>query len=252
MPHLKRDGVQIYYEVHGQGLPILLSHGFGASTEMWQEQIAALQDTVRLIPWDMRGHGQSDSPDDPGLYSHAHTLEDMRAILDHLHIEQAVIAGHSLGGFMSLAFHLRYPTRVKALILQGCGPGYRKPEARAAWNERAEQRARRLEERGLEALGGGAEVRVSTQRSALGLARAARGILSQVDASVIDSLPSIRVPTLIIVGDGDEPFLNGSAYMASRIPNATHVVVPHASHGANVDQPEIVNKALRDFLDTRV
>src|SRR5919106_3701977 len=205
MPHLTRDGVRIYYEDHGQGLPVLLSHGFGASTGMWQGQIAAFQDTVRLIPWDMRGHGQSDSPEEQALYSHAHTIEDMRAILDHLHIEQAVIAGHSLGGFMSLVFHLRYPMRVKALVLQGCGPGYRNPDARAAWNERAEQRARRLEERGLDALGGGSEVRISRQGSALGLAKAARGILSQVDASVIDSLPSIRVPTLIIVGDGDEP-----------------------------------------------
>lgn len=252
MPHLRRDGVQIYYEDHGRGLPILLSHGFGASTGMWQGQIAAFQDTVRLIPWDMRGHGQSDSPEEEALYSHAHTIEDMRAILDYLHIEQAVIAGHSLGGFMSLAFHLRYPTWVKALVLQGCGPGYRNPDARAAWNERAEQRAQRLEAKGLDALGGGSEVRISTQRSAPGLAKAARGILSQVDASVIDSLPSIRVPTLIIVGDGDAPFVSGSTYMASRIPNATCVVVPHASHGANVDQPEIVNKALRDFLDTLV
>lgn len=252
MPHLRRDGVRIYYEDHGRGLPILLSHGFGASTGMWQGQIAAFQDTVRLIPWDMRGHGQSDSPEEQALYSHAHTIEDMRAILDHLHIEQAVIAGHSLGGFMSLAFHLRYPTRVKALVLQGCGPGYRNPDARAAWNERAAQRAQRLEAKGLDALGGGSEVRISTQRSALGLAKAARGILSQVDASVIDSLPSIRVPALIIVGDGDVPFVPGSTYMASRIPNATCVVVPHASHGANVDQPEIVNKTLRDFLDTLV
>ena len=107
-----------------------------------------------------------------------------------------------------------------------------------------------MEANGLEALGGGSEVRLSTQRSAVGLARAARGILCQVDARVIDHLPSIHVPTLIIVGDGDTPFLNGCAYMASHIPNATHVVVPHAGHGANVDQPDIVNNALRAFLDT--
>src|SRR5687768_3336574 len=125
MPHLRRAGVQLYYEDHGRGEPILLSHGFGASSGMWQQQIEAFQDTYRLLPWDMRGHGQSDSPDDQILYSHAHTVEDMRAILDHLHLDQAIIAGHSLGGFMSLAFHVQYPARVKALILQGCGPGYR-------------------------------------------------------------------------------------------------------------------------------
>jgi len=248
MPYLMRDGVRLYYEDHGQGLPVLLSHGFGASTGMWRGQIEALQQSYRLIPWDMRGHGESDSPETQALYSHQHTVEDMRALLDHLHIEQAVIAGHSLGGFMSLAFHVAYPQRVQALILQGCGPGYRNAEARATWNTRAEQRAHTLETQGLAVLGGGSEVRISTQRSALGLAQAARGILAQADARVIDSLPHIRVPTLIIVGEGDTPFVNGSHYMASRIPHATEVVVKNAAHGANVDQPEVVNEAIRQFL----
>src|SRR4030095_6126127 len=147
MPYLPRDGVRIYYEDRGQGLAILCSHGFGASTGMWQGQADALRHAYRLILLDMRGHGESDSPDDQALYSHRHTVEDMRAILDHLRIDQAVIAGHSLGGFMSLAFHVQHPQRVKALILQGCGPGYRNPEARAAWNARAEQRARTLRKR---------------------------------------------------------------------------------------------------------
>ena len=248
MPYLTRDGVRLYYEDHGQGLPVLLSHGFGASTGMWHGQVEALQQSYRLIPWDMRGHGESDSPEAQALYSHQHTVEDMRALLDHLHIEQAVIAGHSLGGFMSLAFHVAYPQRVQALILQGCGPGYRNAEARATWNARAEHRAHTLEAQGLAVLGGGSEVRISTQRSALGLAKAARGILAQADARVIDSLPQIRVPTLIIVGEDDTPFVNGSHYMASRIPHATEVVVQHAGHGANVDQPEVVNQAIRRFL----
>jgi pimeloyl-ACP methyl ester carboxylesterase len=248
MPYLTRAGVRLYYEDYGQGLPVLLSHGFGASTGMWCGQVEALRRLYRLIPWDMRGHGESDSPDDQALYSHQHTVDDMRAILDHLHIDQAVIAGHSLGGFMSLAFHVAYPQRVKALILQGCGPGYRNAEARATWNTRAEQRARTLETQGLSMLGGGSEVRISTQRSAHGLAKAARGILAQVDARVIDSLPHIRVPTLIIVGEDDTPFVNGSHYMTSRIPHATEVVVQNAAHGANVDQPEVVNQAIQTFL----
>ncbi len=88
--------------------------------------------------WDMRGHGGSDCPDDAALYSQPRTVDDMAAILDHLGIDKAVIGGHFLGGFMSLAFHARYPKRVQALFLQGCGPGYRNPEAQAKWNERAE------------------------------------------------------------------------------------------------------------------
>ena len=78
---------------------------------------------------------------------------------------------------------------------------------------------------------------------------AARGILAQVDAKVIDSLPTIKVPTLVIIGAGDTYYLQGSDYMASRIPSADYVVVPDAAHGVNLDQPVIVNKAFGDFLD---
>ncbi len=248
MPYLTRDGVQIYYEDDGAGMPILLSHGFGASTGMWQGQVAAFADRYRLIRWDMRGHGESDCPDDRAQYSQAHTVEDMRALLDHLEIERAVIAGHSLGGFMTLAFNVAYPERATALVLQGCGPGYRSDASREAWNERAENRARTLEEGGLDALGGNAEVTISIQRSAQGLADAARGILSQVDSRVIDSLPHIAVPVLIVIGENDKFYVQGSAYMASRIPGAVNVIVPDAGHGVNVDQPEVVNEALDRFL----
>lgn len=248
MPYLTRNGVRLYYEDHGQGDPLLLTHGYGASTGMWQPQLSAFQDTHRLVLWDMRGHGESDSPDDQALYSHDHTVEDMRALLDHLSIEHAVLVGHSLGGFLSLAFHVAYPERVRALILQGCGPGYRNSVSRAKWNERTERRAHTLEEQGLDALGGGAEVRISTQRSATGLAKAARGILSQVDARVIDNLPRIQVPTLILAGEGDAPYLRGIDYMVNHIPNASKVIIANAGHGANVEQPAVFNDNVRRFL----
>ena len=248
MAYLTRDGVRIFYEDEGTGIPVFLSHGFGASTRMWDGQVAEFSDRYRFIRWDMRGHGQSDSPDDPALYSQEHTLGDILGVLDYLEIDKAVIGGHSLGGYMTLAFNARHADRTKALILQGCGPGYRSDTARATWNIRAENRALSLEEGGLDALGGGAEVNVIEQKSALGLANAARGILSQVDAAAIDSLPGIDVPVLILIGDGDEHYLQGSAYMASRIPGAINVTVPNAGHGVNVDQPNIVNKAFGEFL----
>jgi pimeloyl-ACP methyl ester carboxylesterase len=248
MAYLTRDGVRIFYEDEGTGIPIFLSHGFGASTRMWDGQVAEFSDRYRFIRWDMRGHGQSDSPDDPALYSQEHTLGDILGVLDYLEIDKAVIGGHSLGGYMTLAFNARHAGRTKALILQGCGPGYRSDTARATWNIRAENRALSLEEGGLDALGGGAEVNVIEQKSALGLANAARGILSQVDAAAIDSLPGIDVPVLILIGDGDEHYLQGSAYMASRIPGAINVTVPNAGHGVNVDQPNIVNKVFGEFL----
>ena len=250
MPYCTREDVRLYYEDHGQGTPILLTHGFAAATGMWRPQIETFQHAYRLIPWDMRGHGDSDAPEDQALYSQDHTVEDMRAVLDHLGIEQAIIAGHSLGGFMSLAFHVAYPERVQALLLQGCGPGYRNAKTRQTWNEQAERRAQTLESKGLDAVGGGAEVGVSKLNSATGLAKAARGILTQVDARVIDNIPHISVPTLIVAGDGDTPYLTGIDYMAERIPNATKVIIANAGHGANVEQPEVFNKAMQEFLQS--
>ena len=248
MPHLARGDARLYYENDGDGPAILMTHGFVASTGMWDEQVTAFRDAYRLVRWDMRGHGRTECPDDPSAYGQDITVDDMVAILDHLEIDQAIIVGHSLGGFISLRFNVIHPDRVKALVLQGCGPGYRSDASRAKWNERVDGRAKTILEEGYKALGGAAEVPVSLQRSSQELAYAAKGILAQVDAKVIDSLPGISVPTLVIIGAGDDYYLQGSDYMASRISGADYIVVPDAGHGVNVDQSEIVNKAFADFF----
>ena len=191
MPLLDRDGVKIYYEDHGHSPPILLSHGYSATCRMWNEQIAALVARNRVIVWDMRGHGESDDPDDPAAYSAALTVEDMAALLHRCRIDRAIIGGLSLGGYMSLAFHLTHPEMVRALMLFDTGPGFRNADARRAWNERAQQRAGDLETRGFTALGESDEVRMSKHRSARGLAGAARGMLAQADDRIIVGLDKI-------------------------------------------------------------
>jgi len=248
MPFLERDGVRIFYEAAGEGPPVLLSHGYSATSRMWRGQVEVLAPRYRIITWDMRGHGQSDSPDDPALYSEAATVADMAAILDALGIDTAVIGGLSLGGYMSLAFHLAHPGRVRALMLFDTGPGYRNPAGREAWNRTAEARAVAFETRGLDALGAGAEVRIAQHRSAKGLALAARGMLAQFDSRVIESLETIRVPTLVLVGEKDEPFLGATDYMAAKIPGAQKVVIPGAGHAANIDNPAAFNAAVEAFL----
>ncbi|MBS0409575.1 MAG: alpha/beta fold hydrolase [Proteobacteria bacterium] len=251
MPKLKRDGVNIYYEVHGQGTPILLSHGFSATSQMWRGQVAALSKGHKLITWDMRGHGQSDYPEDAAAYSEAATVADMAAILDAVGEKSAIIGGLSLGGYMSLAFHLAHPHRTRALLIIDTGPGYKKDEPREGWNANALRTAERYEKDGLARLAAGsAEMRTASHRSAEGLARAARGMLTQKDARVINSLPEIKVPVLVVVGANDTPFLAASDYMAGKIPGARKVVIPDAGHSANIDQPEAFNAAVLEFLDT--
>jgi pimeloyl-ACP methyl ester carboxylesterase len=248
MAYIERDGVRVYFEDHGQGPAVLLSHGYSATSQMWRDQVAAFRDRYRVIVWDMRGHGQSDYPEDQGAYSEDHTVHDMAAILDACGVGRAVVGGLSLGGYCSLGFYLEHPARVDALMLFDTGPGFKKGAAREAWNRRAGQRADDLESRGLDALGASAEVRRSNHRSADGLARAARGMLAQRDASVIESLPNIAVPTLVLVGEQDVNFHAATDYMSKKIPGAAKVVIPNAGHGANIDQPEIFNQEMGAFL----
>lgn len=249
MATLDRDGMAIHYETTGQGTPVLLTHGFAATHRMWQPQVAAFASRCRFITWDLRGHGASGCLDDASRYTHELTVDDMCALLDAHGVERAIIGGHSLGGFLSLRFHLAHPDRVAALYLQGCGPGYRSDKGRAEWNERSARRAAAFEARGLDALGGAGEVRREEHHSAIGLAHAARGILSQQDGRVIESLPSIAVPTLITIGERDATFLAGTAYMEEKIPGAVRVVVADAGHPCNLEQPQVVNAAFASLLD---
>jgi pimeloyl-ACP methyl ester carboxylesterase len=251
MAILQRDGVSIYYEEHGDidAPVVLLTHGFSATSRMWRGQVEPLAQTHRLVIWDMRGHGRSDCPDDPALYSEAHTVADMAALLDRIGAKRAIVGGLSLGGYMSLAFHLAYPDRVRALLIIDCGPGFKNDDARAQWNTNAERRAKDFEATGLDTLRGRSrEVDASAHRSAEGLVRAARGMLTQRDARVISSLPEIKVPSIIIVGSNDKAFLNAAGYMAAKISGAEKVVIADAGHAANIDQPAAFNHALIGFL----
>ena len=251
MATIDRDGVGIHYEHHAGvgGRTVLLSHGYSATSGMWQGQVEALTAFGDLIVWDMRGHGASGSPDDPALYSEAHTVADMHAILDACGVDRAVIGGLSLGGYMSLAFHLDARERCEALMLFDTGPGYKSDTGRDGWNVTAAQRAQALERDGLAALGAGNEVRIARHRSAQGLAHAARGMLAQVDDRVIRSLPEISCPTLVLVGEDDTPFRVPSDYMAGKISGARLDVIPRAGHASNIDQPRVFNAAVGSFLD---
>ena len=250
MPTISRDSVNIYYEVHGSSGPfILLTHGYAATSAMWNDQIAVLSKEYRLVLWDMRGHGKTDYPEEPQAYSEAATVDDMAAILDAVGAETAIVGGLSLGGYMSMAFYGSYPDRVGALLIIDTGPGMKNDEARDAWNNHALEIAEQLRDQGLPLLRQWSpEMAKSEHRDVSGLVHSARGMLTQKNANVMYLLPEIKVPSIVLIGANDEPYLNAADYMERKIPDCKKVVIPEAGHSSNIDQPEIFNRELLTFL----
>lgn len=252
MRYLDRDGVAIAYQVHNPqatGGCLLLSHGFAATSAMWRHNVAALSADRTVITWDQRGHGNSSAPLDPNRYGHRVCVEDMAALLDAVGVPRAVLVGMSLGGYLSLAFHLDHPDRVAGLVLVDTGPGYRSERSRQRWNEWALRRAAAIEREGTVGTDS-PEVTTARHRDVRGLALAARHVLTQHDDRVIRSLGEITVPTLVVVGADDTEFLSAADYLTRQIPTARKCPVPEAGHAANLDQPAVFNAAVLAFLDS--
>jgi pimeloyl-ACP methyl ester carboxylesterase len=246
LAQLRRNGTAIHYETHGSGAPILLTHGVGATSRMWDEQVEEFTDRYRLILWDLPGHGQSEAP---GRSVTASSLtQDMLAILDAVEANRAVLVGLGAGGLMALRFCHEFPERVRGLVLIGTMPGLRNDSARQIWNAQVEEFAAAVERDGLDALEGGAEVDPRLHSCPPGLAAAVRAILTQNDHGALPWLDTIDVPTLIIVGSEDRPNLSAAHYLARGIPNAHEIVIPRANHAANIHKAAAVNAAMRDFL----
>ena len=249
MAKLDRGDVTLNYEVEGTGPTLLLSNGFSGTTKTFAGQAEALAKSYQVVRWDMRGHGQSDAPDDLSIYSRDGTIDDMVALLSAVGAKSAHIGGHSLGGYLSIELYRRRPDLFLSLLLFNTGPGFKKVEAREGWNAQCLKDALKFEKRHAEQLAlPETERKIGSHQSLLGVARAARGILPQHDDLVIKSLPDIDVPTLIVVGDKDHAFKNAAEYMDIKIPNSDLVIIEDAGHNASLDQPEAVTQAISGFL----
>ena len=166
------NGIHINYEEHGShyGTPILLTHAYAATLQMWKPAVRGAGATTASSAGTCAATAAPTARRAQDDYTEKLTVEDMAALLRHLGIQQAVIGGLSLGGYISLEFQLAHPEMVRALILCNTGPGYRKDEARAGWNDFSIGYAKRFEERGLDGLGRGIEIDATRQyqRSARG------------------------------------------------------------------------------------
>ncbi len=256
MPKAFLNGINLYYEDIGKGFPLILTHGFAGTTKSWAGQVAAFTRKYRFITYDMRGHGQSDAPDDPAKYQVEVLVEDIYQLLRHLGIKKAVIGGLSLGGFLTIRFYARHPEMAAGLVIIDTGPGYRTPEKAKDWDESCHDCAEILRKDGIpafqkseySALDYYTAPEVMAKQNPIGLAYV-RDVTMKTPTG-LDILPTIKVPSLIICGDRDVQFLPATEYMAQKIPGAKKVIIANAGHGVNIDQPEVFNRTVLEFLDS--
>lgn len=259
------DGVELHVEVNGSGTPWLFSCGYCTTRENWRPQVGPLvAEGAKVILWDYRGHGLSGAPEDKAAYSMRQVVDDMGKVLDAVAPDEpAILAGLSFGGLASLHFALRWPKRVRGLVLAATGPGFKKAEALERWQSQVERTAQVLESRGCEALVRGKAVRTSIGRDPERPAArvAAEAIASQDPAgvaafgryvagpaeSVIDDLASIEIPALVVVGEDDSDYQRAADVMAARLPRAERVSIPGAGHVVNIEAEAAFNEAVKTF-----
>ena len=268
MPMAKVDGINLYYEETGAGIPLLFVHEFAGETQSWLPQVRFFSRRYRCIAYNARGYPPSDVPEDDNAYSQQRAVDDIKGVLDHLGIKKAHICGLSMGGYATLIFGLVYPERALSLTVAGCGYGSVSTD-RAAFHQDVEVVAKRFEQEGMAAVAqfyskgptrvqfidkdpkGWQEFHEQFARgSAKGHALTMRGVqLSRPSVFELEKpMERLAVPTLIMTGDEDEPCLEPALFMKRKIPTSGLVILPKAGHTINLEDPEAFNRALLDFL----
>lgn len=259
MTHVQINDLQLAYTDTGIGRPIVLIHGYPFNRSLWNEQIAALSNSYRVIAPDLRGFGDSEASDQAAMNDYAH---DVASLLDHLEIPRAAIGGLSMGGYVALAFYKQFRSRVRALVLADT-------RAQADTEEGKQTREQQAQKALAEGMAGIADAMlpklltpetvskrpeiVKRVRDMMlktkpqGAAAALRGMAERDDQTEL--LAKIAVPTLIVVGSEDQitPVAD-SEKMHQAIAGSRLVVLEKAAHVSNLEQTEQFNEALLDFL----
>ncbi len=271
MPHLTTDdGIKLYYEETGSGLPIVFVHEFAGDYRSYEAQVRYFSRAYRCITFNARGYPPSDVPDDVERYSQDRARDDIRAVLDALKIDKAHIVGLSMGGFATLHFGFTYPQRTLSLVVAGCGYGA-SPDKRQQFVEESEAAAKRFEELTMAKAAEGyalAPSRVQlqnkdprgwrefadqlAQHSTKGSAMTMRGVQKRRPSlfDLTDRIKTIKAPTLIMSGDEDFACLAPGLMLKQTILTSALVVIPNTGHTINLEEPALFNSVIFDFLQS--
>ena len=271
MPYVAAlDGTQLYYEEVGKGSAVVFVHEYAGDHRTWEPQLRHFARAHRCITFSQRGYPPSDIPEDPARYSQDIARDDITAVLDGLGIEKAHIVGHSMGGYTALHFGIHSPQRCISVVAAGVGWGSLPDAARsAAMKLQAAETGRMFAEEGIESAaakyadapmrqahknkdprGWSEFARMLSQHSALGHSLTMFGVqlkrptLGEMEADLKRFTP----PLLVIVGDDDEPCLEGSVYLKGVAPTAALLVMPRTGHNVTSEEPAAFNAALAELF----
>src|SRR5215475_8805310 len=269
MPHLTTDdGVKLYYEEVGTGIPVVFVHEFAGDYRSWEPQLRHFGSAYRCITYNARGYPPSDVPAEGERYSQDRARDDIRAVLDALKIDKAHIIGLSMGGFATVHFGFTYHDRARSLVIAGCGYGA-EPGKSEQFRGETSQTAKRIEDLGMEKVAetyalGPSRVQLQNNdprgwqefheqlkdHSSKGSALTQRGVQSRRPSlyDLTAKMATITAPALIMTGDEDFPCLQPGILMKRTIPTAGLVVMPNAGHAINLEHPAAFNQHIEEFL----
>jgi 3-oxoadipate enol-lactonase len=269
MPHaVTCDKVRLHYEEVGQGTPLLFVHEFAGDHRSWEPQMREFGKRYRCIAYAARGYPPSDVPDDAGTYSYQHVMRDCVAVLDHLKIGSAHIVGLSMGGYTTLQVALNHPTRVRSMTLTGTGSGSERWYTET-FHKNSLALADQFEREGSAAVaksyGKGPSRIPFAIKDARGFAEFSKRLAEHdprgsahtsrsfqgARPSLYDFENAIRkltIPTLIVVGDEDDRCIEPSLFLKAALSGSGLLVMPKTGHAANLEEPDLFNQALGDFL----
>ena len=268
MPYTRANGVRLYYEEAGSGTPIVFVHEFAGDCRSWEPQVRAFARRYRCVTFNARGYPPSEVPPQLAKYSQDIHVDDIAALLDALKIRRAHVVGCSMGGYAAVHFALRYANRALSTTAIGAGFGS-DPDKREQFLRDTEAQAKRFDELGMpEAVKdykiGPSRVQFQNrdprgfaefasqfeEHSALGSAHTLRGVQAKRPSvySLERGLRRCKVPMLIVSGDEDDNCLEPGMFIKRVCMSANLLVVPATGHAVNLEEPELFNRALLDFM----
>ena len=262
------DGVTLHAESVGNGDPILFIHEFAGDHRTWEPQLRRFSRSHRCITYAARGYLPSQVPADPAAYSQRHAVDDAVAVLDAHDVPAAHVVGISMGGFAGLHLAMAHPGRVRSLVAAGTGYGAKPAEVQRFRSE-CDAIADRIDTSGmtrfaLEYMSGPSRVQLQNkdprswreytgwlaEHSGAGSANTMRGVQRERPSlyALEAELAAIAAPVLILAGDEDDGCLDTSVWLKRVIPGAGLVVLARTGHTLNIEEPDLVNTLIADFL----